>query len=97
MAQPTLNEINPVCKAEIGDPEKALLRLNDDYDVSQIHKEYLHPSLDAFVIHKLLSPEECERLRSNTEEMNQYSFWNASSPKTEFRDVNTIGTCARRE
>lgn len=93
MAQikPTLNEINPVTKYEIGEEEKAVLKLSDEYDISQIVKEELHPSLDAFVLHNVLSHEECDALIQKTEDIGQYSFWNASSAKTDFRDVNTIG------
>lgn len=91
MSQPSLSEINPVTKTEIGEEQKALLIVQEDYDVSQIRKELLDPSLDAFVLHNLLTPQECDELIKNTEEIDQYSFWNASSPKTDFRDVNTIG------
>lgn len=90
--QPTLREINPVTKPEISESEKHILQIEDSAEFSSIRKEELDSPLDAFVLHDLLTKQECEALVKNTEEIGQYSFWNAKSAKTDYRDVHTIGT-----
>jgi len=75
-------------KKQLTNEEKELLQIPGDATRLPIVRKDLQ-GMSAFVLENVLSPYECEYLINNAEKVG-FSFWNANSPKTDFRDVDTI-------
>lgn len=83
---PTLDIINPVTKQEIPREQQDLLTLSNLHPV--VTKTLLKENLDGFVLHDVVTPEECKYLIETTEKI-RYSFWSPNTRK-DFRDADTI-------
>lgn len=88
-AAPVLTAVRPVVKAAT--EAEALTPLLDERPLTAVTREDIARPLDAFVLHDVLSAQECERLMAHSEAL-AYSFWHAdqSAEKREFRNADTV-------
>ena len=82
--------IRPVVKVQASDVHsRALDQSLGPTETTGATKRQLAPPLDAFVLSGVVSLEECARLRRCAEAAN-YSFWNAASSTSTFRNSDTV-------